>query len=83
MNRDKGLILKILRYIRDTADGKRDIPPPDVNGHESCVVNYHVRLCWQAGFIELVKKRDGTPIDNRIVALTWDGHNHLEEHCDC
>ena len=83
MNRDKELILKILRYVRDNADGKRDIPPPDVNGYEACVVSYHVRLCWQAGFLELVTKRDGTPIDSRLRALTWDGHNHLEENPDC
>lgn len=84
MKRDKKLILKILRYIRDTADGKDDIPPPDVTGYESCMVKYHVRLCHQAGFVELVTKRSGgTPIETRIRALTWDGHNYLEENTDC
>ena len=83
MKRDKKLILTILRYIRDNAHGNGEIPVPDVNGYESSIVSYHVRLCWQAGFVEVVTRRDGTPIHSRIRALTWDGHNHLEENCDC
>ena len=83
MKRDKKLILKILRYVRDNADGKNDLSAPDVNGYESCVVEYHVRLCVQAGFLDLVENFKGKPIEGRIRALTWQGHDHLDDNCDC
>ena len=81
MKRDKDLILKILRWVRDTADGRKALDAPDCNGHDRAVVRYHVRLCHEAGFIDSVVPGDGEDI--RIRALTWTGHEHLDANYDC
>ena len=82
MERCDKLILKILRYVRDNANDQRPLDAPDCNGHDTATVQYHVKLCVQAGFIEEFAPRTlaGTI---RIRSLTWRGHEHLKVSCDC
>ena len=82
MKRDKKLILKILRYVRDNADDQQPLDAPDCNGHDSATVRYHVILCIQAGFLtEFVPRTQSGVI--RIRSVTWQGHEYLEANCNC
>ena len=85
MKRDMKLICKLLRFIRDNATGERKNPinAPDFEPKYSAAqVNYHLGLCAQAGFVELAGDlvNEGKPY--RIVGLTWEGHNKIEEMAD-
>ena len=85
MNRDIKLLVKILRYVRDNANGVDPIENPDVNGRDRAEVSYHVGLGIDAGFI------DGKTFDDSqgyrrsylIWGLTWKGHDEVEKHTDC
>ncbi len=81
MKRNKKLILKILRYVRDNATDVEPIEPPSCRTHDSATVMYHVKLCIQAGWIEEFEPRrlsDGI----LIRSLTFQGHEYLDENCD-
>ena len=85
MKRDKKLILRLLRYIRDNYDGGSAMErPPDVNGRDTQETAYHICLCISAGFL------DGDIFTTHIHGrgfrawgLTWKGHDYLEENADC
>ena len=73
-NRD--LIELTLRYVEEAADDVNPIPPPIDKlsrfGGESVILG-HVRLCEEAGYLELDRSADPP----QIVRLTWKGHEHL------
>lgn len=83
MRRDKRLILKILRWVRDNARGGESLSAPDCRGYDSATVLYHVKLCHQAGFFEaeITEMIDGALV--AIQDVTWAGHDHLEANSDC
>ena len=81
MERDKKLILKILRYVRDNANDVEAIDIPDCQSHDTATVRYHVKLCIQAGYLEEFGPRTLKTI--RIMSLTWQGHEYLAANCDC
>ena len=76
MERDAQVIRKILLYVRKNARGD-PIPFPSFKEYDKRVVDYHVRLCDQAGFITL---HESTMIEgeDEIDSLTWEGQNQLE-----
>ena len=82
MNRDKKLILKLLRYVRDNANDQAPLDMPDCTDYDSATVRYHIALCIQAGFLREFTPR---PVSGaiRIRSLTWQGHDYLEANCDC
>lgn len=84
MKRDKKLILKILRHVRDNAIAGKLLDVPDCASHDSNAVNYHVILCQQAGYLDAVTERGlaGDRVTG-IKPLTWQGHEYLEANHDC
>ena len=76
MKRNRDLIELTLRYVEETADDVNPIPPPVDElarfGREAVILG-HVRLCEEAGYLELDHSTDPP----RIVRLTWKGHEHL------
>ena len=72
------LILLILRYTRENAISTRAMPDPDFEGFTREQVQYHIRLCDQAGY--LVVRQSGKR--SRIIELTWNGHKTLAESQD-
>ncbi len=78
MDRHDELILLILRYAREHGDGHRPVREPDFDSYTRGQVRYHVELCRQAGLLTTVKsgKRQ------KILALTWNGHERLAQNQD-
>ena len=90
MNRDKKLLIKILRYIRDNADGEKALDPPDMDRHSPAEVKYHIGLGIQAGFIDgdmgetdANYQKGHTHRKHAIWGLTWKGHDEVEKNHDC
>ena len=83
MRRDCKLILKILRYVRDNADGSSPLEPPDCKAYSPEIVAYHVRLCEQAGFVTMSERGDllESPPPG-ILELTWLGQEKLDRHSE-
>ena len=77
MKRNKKLILKILRFLRDN-DGGTDLP--DFNGYTAAEVQYHIDLCQEAGFVRLTES--SLMDEPSRYLLTWAGHDMLEANCD-
>ena len=80
MQRDKKLIKQILLHVRQHANGD-PIPFPSFEGYEQRLVNYHVTLCAEAGFIALKRGVESGLMDavDEISHLTWQGHEQLEK----
>ena len=78
MNRDKKLILKILRYLRDSESvGECPDFNPDYTTEK---VKYHMDLCEDAGF---VYSQNQNLLDAPYnIRLTWKGHEELERNSD-
>ena len=84
MKRNKKLILKILRYVRDNATGTSALDPPDVAGRDRAEVLYHIGLAHDAGFLDArVEIIPGAPRRFTVWGLTWKGHDEVEANCDC
>ena len=78
MKRDMALILKILRFLRESDHGAFVLP--DLSGHPVHEVQYHLDLCQEAGF---VRRHQPTLADERVrYLLTWTGHEMLGSNCD-
>ena len=73
MDRHDELILLILRYTRENSTGRRLLPDPDFEGFTREQVQYHIRLCDQAGYLTV--RQSGRR--SRIIELTWKGHDKL------
>ena len=69
MKRDQKLILKILRHVRDATSAVEQGSPPDFKGVPREVVQYHLRLCKEAGFLRL--HSNGTLDTMPKYELTW------------
>ena len=73
MERNMKLIRRILEYVKCHGSAHRPTDPTDIIGYTTEEIDYHVRLCVQAGFVE--------PEPNAshfIRSLTWQGHEALE-----
>ena len=72
MQRDLKLIKQILRYVeKKDIGGGGFLFHPDIEGYSSEQVEGHVKLCGDAGFIELNSQ-------GHAIRLTWQGHDMLE-----
>lgn len=78
MRRDDDLIRKLLLAIEETDE------PPDsikIEGYEELIVNRHLELLEEAGYIEATPLRSAMPpylMAVHVERLTWDGHDFLE-----
>ena len=78
MQRDTGLIAKILRFVETEGTPGRILSQPSIEGYDQPVVNYHVNLCAEAGFLRFQPAQGGRVDKSSILALTWQGHDFLE-----
>ena len=78
MRRHMKLVRTVLEYAECHATG-RGIPAPEAEGYSVIQVNYHIRLCGEAGFLrieDVMNMADDGPQYN-ILDLTWQGHEEL------
>lgn len=89
MKRDMKLITEILRYAEGHADGgksqcvpQRDSLAPNFDDLTDAKIHYHINLCVEAGFLEVEESNDVVPDTCipwcRILNLTWQGHDFLD-----
>ena len=74
MKRDKQLIRAILEYVEEHGDGYDGtwITRIQVPAESAEVLDYHVRLCFDAGFLKGSKKVRG------VTRLRWQGYEYLD-----
>ena len=65
----KPLMYLLLEYAEQNATGGL-LKLPKFEGHTEAQVEYHARLCVEAGFLKC-------SADMLIVSLTWNGHQEL------
>ena len=91
MKRDMELIQRVLEYAQSHANGCGHSPSAEYMqklfgcSWSEAELQYHVGLCYQAGYIETRKsslrktvKDTCIPIYD-ILNLTWSGHERLEQ----
>ena len=89
MKRIIQLIQEILAFAEECADGghTRCVPSAkdlgsfgDINDRD---IHYHIGLCEQAGFLVVEKSGKDIPDSEipwcRIIHLTWEGHEYLDQ----
>ena len=75
MNRDTDLIKQVLKYVKCSGPGPRGfLFHPDIPGFSEEQVEYHVRLCDDAGYVR-------TNSTGHLKELTWAGHDALDVLC--
>ena len=75
---DEALLLLILRYAEEDANGARPIPEPTFDGYHRQQIRYHIDMCRQAGWLTV--HQSGKRL--KIVGLTWNGQQHLKQNRD-
>ncbi len=76
MPRDMELIRMILIYVRNHAKSG-SLVFPSFAGYEKGMVDYHVMLCEQAGYLQL--NEETLDEERLILNLTWAGHEFLSK----
>ena len=76
MKRYMQLIRAILEYVTVKSNGN-DLALPEINGYTPDQVSYHVKLCEEAGFLDIVIDAS-TKQATGIVRITWQGHEFLD-----
>lgn len=77
MKRRMKLIGLILKHV-EQAPHTGEIQIPEFQDYTRNEVEYHVTLCSEAGYLDIVvDPRDKTPV--MIHRLTWEGHEALEK----
>ena len=78
MKRELPLIKAILAHV-ECIDNGEWLHPPEINGYTPSQVMYHVNLCGQAEFLEVMPTPAfGNPDRVMMKSLTWKGHTELE-----
>ena len=78
MKREMVLIETILAHAEYIGNGEW-LNPPEINGYTPAQVMYHVNLCGQAEFLEVMPLATlGNPARVMMKSLTWKGHTELE-----
>ena len=76
MKREMKLICMILAYVEQSRV-IGGIPLPEFDDYRTCDVEYHVNLCDEAGYLDIVvSSHDKRPVS--IHRMTWQGHEALE-----
>lgn len=82
MKRHRELINKILKYAELHADDGMTDCIPRWDNTDPVVVDYHVRLCQEAGLVraEQCSQLVGCTTKRawRIISLTWEGHEYID-----
>ena len=74
MKMDKELIRKLLNHVECYADGVSPLALPTIEDYSPKVVQYHLGLCKEAGFVRVSStKRDV------VFGLTYQGHLELDK----
>ena len=73
MKRYMLLIRAILEYVTVKSDGN-DLAIPEIDGYTPDQVRYHVKLCEEAGFLDIIM--DSQQVCG-IRRITWEGHEFL------
>ena len=83
MNREMKLVLMILCYAKEKADGSL-LRAPRFEGFSEVQIHYHIGLCSEAGFLHV--NRHSMGLDHApaydIFNLTWNGHEFLTQNRD-
>ena len=76
MKREMKLIRMILAHVEQSrAIG--GIPLPEFDDYRTCEIEYHVKLCEEAGYLDtVVSPHDKMPVS--ICRMSWQGHEALE-----
>ncbi|MCY4224223.1 MAG: DUF2513 domain-containing protein [Bacteroidetes bacterium] len=75
------LLVLILNYVEDHQDrGPYDVPT--IDGFTDDQIQYHIRMCEEAGWLLPGEKMNGNGMSKyiRIGELTWNGHQHLARY---
>lgn len=76
MKRDLDLILHVLRTVEKYRKPEGNmIVMPDIPGYEPEYVREHVKLCGEAGLLDL-------GLQGAIRRITWNGHDYLDANRD-
>ena len=70
------LIRMILEYVEEKQSGPHKVSIPEFSDYRNCVVEYHVMLCQEAGYLEIIA--DGRS-PKSILRMRWAGHEKLDE----
>ena len=83
MNREMKLILMILRYAKENADGS-SLRAPSFEEFSEVQIHYHIGLCSEAGFLHVNRHSQGLDQSPayEIINLTWGGHEFLTQNRD-
>ena len=76
MKRNMKLICKILSYVEGKKLGE-EIQIPKFENYPQCEIDYHVQLCDEAGYLEIVLNEYKELA--AIHRMTWAGHEKLEQ----
>lgn len=80
MKRDILVIYRILEKVEESEFDFTDAPVPIVvNGVSSAVIQYHLMLLSDAGYIKVIRSKKGQIAPTR---LTWKGHDYLDNASD-
>ena len=76
MKREMRLIALILEFV-EAAVKTTGIPLPDFKEYSICQVEYHVKLCEEARYLDIeIHAHSGNPLS--IIRMTWEGHEALD-----
>lgn len=75
MRREMNLIRMILEYVEEKQVNSNSVPVPEFPDYRNCVVEYHVLLCREAGYLD-VGVQGRSP--KGIFRMTWAGHEKLD-----
>jgi hypothetical protein len=83
MKRDMDIARKILFRIESIDESYGDVEL-DIDGTSSEVVDYHVLLLWEAGYLKGKTIQKGSMTDPIVIPfrLTWGGHDFLDDSRD-
>ena len=78
MKLEGALIEAILAHAECKGNGEW-LHPPEINGYTPAQVMYHVNLCDQAGFLEVMSTQTFGHLGRVMMkSLTWKGHTELK-----
>ncbi|MCY4655045.1 MAG: DUF2513 domain-containing protein [Dehalococcoidia bacterium] len=77
MKRKMKLIRKILEFSEEYFDGANRLPVPEMKDYSDSQIEYHVRLCLEAGYLRADTRNEGSVY--AIYGLTWQGHELLDQ----
>jgi hypothetical protein len=78
MTRNLDLVRAILLAVEQHEDRRREIVLEPA-GFSPNQVAYHIKLLWEAGFVEAANFGTfGGALDWRVQSLTWKGHEFLD-----